>query len=272
MRSILRIPLVQVLFLSLMICWLPVTAQQPVSKKEAKSLLCRVDSVQTEWERVELNGKLRMEGLPLSPSLKVYMENGIRLDISIRAPFVGEVGRIQATSDSVVAVNKMKKVYWSASMDEVVKEYPGGLEMLQNILLGRMTFFGEGPLGSELQRLLDIYPDDEGGWLVMPRARYQPDGARYGYVVDNDGFPAALIIERDDTEDFLQIDYGWKRNKRESAPRGHTLDILVSASGKDIEAMMEFDAPKWDCKPMQLMETDRKYRRVSIKEFIKKLI
>lgn len=266
-----RIITALMLLLAFLIAPMSLGAQQPLGKKEARQMLSVIDSVQTPWERVELNGKLKMEGLPVSPSLKIYMENGERLDISIRAPFVGEVGRIQASADSIVAVNKMKKVYWSASMEEVVRQYPGGLELFQNILLGRMVFFGEGPLSSDLQPLLNIFPDEEEGWLAMPKPKYQPAGARYGYVVTEEGLPAALIIERDDSDDFLQMDYIWKQGKKEEDLK-HSIDVLVAAGSKEITALLSFDAPKWDCTPIQPMTVDRKYRPVSIRDFIKHLL
>lgn len=63
----------------------------------------------TPWQSVELNGKLQMERLPLTPSVRIYMEYKQKIFISVRAPFVGEVGRVEIDSTQVVAVNRLKK-------------------------------------------------------------------------------------------------------------------------------------------------------------------
>lgn len=239
-------------------------AQETLSKNESQALLSLIETAQQPWEKYEVSGKLKMDGLPVSPSLKIYMENGVRIDISIRAPFLGEIGRIQADKDSILAINKMKKCYWSAPTDEVSARYPGGLELIQSALLGRIYIFGEGPADTGMRSHLNIYSDDE-GWLLMPKPKYQPVGAKYGYVISASGLADALVVERTDSEDFLQIDYLWKsKGKREVNP-------LISFSGKNIEASLQFDAPSDTPSPMSPIKLDTKYQRVELREFFKKL-
>lgn len=255
------VPLLAVLILSV-----PVKAQEEVDRDTRREILTLIEENYTPWESVELSGKLKSSSLPLSPSVKIYMEKGVKLDLSIRAPFLGEVGRITATQDTIIAVNKMKKTYWSESMTELSKKYPGGLDLLQNILLGRIYMFGQGLIGPDMGMMLNVYPDGEEGWLLMPKMEYQIVGARYGYVAGEEGEALALIVERDDSEDYLQLDYDWKKNGK--------YDILVQLEmgSKHIEATLQLDSPKWNALPMNPIAIDSRYSKVTIKEFISKLL
>lgn len=265
MKLIYRQIAILLVALSILLTWSDAAAQSPLSKKEARQALQLIEDTDSEWEFVELSGKLRLDDAPVSPSLKIYMEAGRRLDISVRVPLMGEVGRIQATADSLLLVNKMKKLYWSGSMEEVTREYPGGIGILQSVLLGRTVIFGEGPADTGMASMLSFYPDDEEGWLLMPKDRYQPRGARYGYVIQSDGRPAALVVELEDSEDFLQLDYTWKKESK------YDIDVMAAFGTKTFETQLRIDAPKWEGNPMPLVNLDKKYREVDIKTFFSKM-
>lgn len=237
-----------------------------LDRSSVREVLTLVENRQTPWERIELSGKLKCDLLPLSPSIKIYMEKGKRIDLSIRAPFLGEVGRLQADTDTIFLINKHRKIYWSASMTEVSRKYPGGLELLQSILLGHPMIFGEGLVGTDMGAMLSVYPDDEDGWLLMPKDKYQVAGARYGYVIGASGETLALIVERENSDDYIQIDYDWKKNSK------YNLLLQLALGSKDIDATLQFDAPREDALPMNPIAIDSKYRRVDIKEFLSKII
>lgn len=238
---------------------------QQLDRNSVCEVMTLVGDRQTPWDRVQLSGKLKSDPLPISPTLKVYMENSNRIDISIRAPFLGEVGRLQADRDTIVVVNKMKKTYWSASMAELSDKFPGGLELIQSVLLGRMMIFGEGVAGPDMGSQLTVYPDGEDGWLIMPKTKFQPKGARYGYVAGPEGETEALIVEREGSDDYLQVDYDWKKSFK--------YDLLLQAAfgNKNLEATMSFDTPNWDPLPMAPIAVDSKYRRVEMREFLSKI-
>lgn len=264
MKRLTLIVLPYILSVLLLPCGIAAQEIQELDSESAADVLAAVANRQTPWQKVELSGKLKSDLIPVSPSIKIYMENGRRMDFSIRVPFLGEVGRIQADADTIVAINKMKKIYWGASMSELSSRYPGGIELLQSILLGRVALFGEGPVGENMADLISIYPDDEDGWLLMPKDKYQVKGTRYGYVVGPDGEDVSLVIERDNSDDFLQFDYDWKKNSK------YDLFLQLAFGSKEIEAAIEFNAPDWNALPMAPIAVDRKYRRVEIKEFLSK--
>mgnify|MGYP002908447808 FL=1 len=61
---------------------------------EGQAFLNALAASYTPWSSVQLDGKLRMDKLPVSPSVRIYMEKGKKLYISVRAPFVGDDGGV----------------------------------------------------------------------------------------------------------------------------------------------------------------------------------
>lgn len=246
-------------------CALGTWAQQSLSPEETISLLQAVEPAQPQWQSVELNGKLKAKGLPVSPSVRLYMENGRRLDLSVRAPFVGEVLRLQADQDSILAINKMKNTWCSIPTADFATLCPGGLQMLQSVFLGRAALLGAGEMNEEMADMLTAYPDDEEGWLLMPLTDLQPAGARYGYVIGGEGRPLALVVEIDGADDYIQADYDWKKNGR------YDIELQAALGRHFLTAEFQFDAPKWDAQPMKLISPDSKFQRLDFQDFIKKV-
>ena len=132
-----------------------------------------------DWETVNIQGKLKMKGLPLSPGLKIFMTKDSLIDISVRAPFVGEAVRIEITSDSVTAVNKMNKTYIKESIGEYTRFYPGALSNIQDLLLGQFFIPGVDMDEVALEEVVEVF--DEGGQHnVVPKPVAELEGLKYG--------------------------------------------------------------------------------------------
>ena len=84
---------------------------QKAPERESAKVVEKMAERFSSWNTVMLSAQLQMDGLPLSPSLKIFMEKGKSMSMSVRAPFIGEAGRLEFANDTVVAVNKMKNVY-----------------------------------------------------------------------------------------------------------------------------------------------------------------
>ncbi len=223
MRHLIRILICAVAAMCLCI---PTTdAANPLSKKEKRQLLTDAAGEAPEWSEMSLKGKLQSDLLPLTATVKVYMRRDSLLLMSFSAPFVGEVARLEIDTDSITAVNKMKRTVTRVPVRDLRAVLPGSLCELQDFLTGRVVIYGQGLLCTDLSSGLDCYPVfDEStdpvsgetvvveteapeGWLIMPRTDWQPDGARYGYVLDTELRPASMVIELDDSDDYLQVDY-----------------------------------------------------------------
>ena len=156
-----------------------------------------IDSIVSDWdswEKLSLSGKFKMEGLPLSPSVKIFMERDSSIIISLRAPFVGEAGRLEVTPDSVLAVNKMKKTYCKESLEGFMAYYPGTLSDLQEILLGRVVLPGFGTLMETDYDNVEIYTDDYSEFSLIPSENALLEGVSYGYLIDGTMKPTVLLI------------------------------------------------------------------------------
>ena len=214
------------------------------------------------WEIATLQGKLKMEGLPLSPSIKIFMQKDSLISISIRAPFIGEASRLEVTQNSVTAINKMNKTYVNEDISNLKKYYPGGLTDLQNLLLARVFIPGYDLNETAVEELVDIYYEDD-QFNIIPKPEFEIDGIKYGFVVDSYLKPLLLIV-LPTTKPEMEL----------SALYNYTLqgyDIFLSYQDgeRHIEASLELKDPEWKGEAPKSINLDKKYRELSIEEFIR---
>lgn len=213
------------------------------------------------WDAATLEGKLKMRGLPLSPSLKIIMLKDSIINISIRAPFVGEAARIEMTVDSILAVNKMKKTYVKEGIDNFLQYYPGGIGDVQNLLLGRFFLPGVDLAESDLEELVSIYYEDD-QFNVIPKSPVEIDGIKYGFVVDRLFNPIMLVI-LPETDKEIEVSVLYKYNLK-----GKDIQISYNENGKNLEAVLELKDPEWKAEIPKPIDLEKKYRQMSLKEFI----
>lgn len=192
--------------------------------------------VSQEWQTANLNGKIRTRSLPVTPSMRLFMENGRSIDISIRASIFGEVGRIVINSDSVLAVNKMKHVYCSEAISPVTYYYPDLIEDIQQFLLGN-------------------------------EVRFVTDAFEYDYSYDPEGRPLKLDAG------ISLMDKDWKLLVNYTRPGDDTdMDLTLSEGEREkFKATLDFDAPQYDVQSKEAFQLPSKYTRVGIKEFVNSL-
>lgn len=251
-----------------------------LSKKEKRQLLADASTDAPAWSELSFKGKLQTDLLPISPSVKVYMQRDSLLIMSFSAPFVGEAARIEIDADSITAVNKMKRTVAKVPVRALQGVMPGSLGELQDFLTGQIVIYGQGLLCPDLSSGLDCYPvydeqtdpttgetlveetGDPEGWLIMPRTDWQPEGARYGYVLDADLRPASMVVEPDDSDDYAQIDYEYGKNGQ------ITFAISTAHGPKVIEADLTL-SPADKVQPMERLNTAGKYTRVTMSKLLK---
>lgn len=239
------------------------TAQTPVApgrKAEAAGL---VAAHNTDWEHVTLSGKFRMAGLPVTPSLRIYMQRDSLVMLSLRAPLMGEVGRAEITDSTITVIDKMHRVYATDSLDRVLAHYPGGIADLQQLLLGRIVIPGQGTLDPEQTEAVEIYDGQEGNFTVVAAEGYEPEEYAWGYMVNADGNPNALMVlplMKDDTAVVLQ--YEWP---------GEGCDMTLEwvTPDKSRRATLELNAPDWNGKPFDRLKLGDKYREVTFDQLVK---
>lgn len=214
------------------------------------------------WETALINGKLHAKGLPLSPSLKIFMQNGKSIMISVRAPFLGEVGRMEIDNDSILIVNKMKKVYVSESLSSLPPSIPAGLADLQSLLLGRVAVGGHGQLSANNIRFVEIFEDNNGATILIPVDEVQPEQASYGYLLDEEGDLLAFMLTASYTSDALTIEYFSSDDARD-------LDITIANEKSEQSVELQLDAPQWGAKPFDPIKLNSKFRKTDFKGIFK---
>lgn len=229
----------------------------------------------SDWGSAELSGKLRLAKLPLSPTLRIYMKKGEQISISVRAPFIGEAGRIEIDKDSILAVNRMKRVYCAESIAGIQYDYPDIISDVQALLLGRVVVMNAGQLSARNADFLDFSEVAADGsevsetfaakaWnLDFPKGRSEADEFGYTYRINGAGLVESLRLFLESRDLALSLDYQYPDKSR-------VLDISLEADGaRKFSAEVEFNPVKWGATPPAPVKIDSRYRQVDIRAFIK---
>ena len=243
-----------------------VKAQVPIDPVAKHTVVDSIVAPWTDWDEVSLNGKLKMAGLPVSPSVKIFMQRDRAIFISLRAPFVGEVGRAEITDSTVLMVNKMKKVYMEESLEKVFSFYPGSLYDLQNLILGRVALPGLGILSHEVEDSVDIYAEEDGTFSLVVAEEAEIPGINYGYVFDSGFWPVALLVLPQQTPD-VSVTLGY-----EYYEHGYDMTVFYRSDTKNYHATLELDEPDWNGRAFDRLSISSKYRKVDLKEFMNSLL
>lgn len=221
----------------------------------------------TIWQSAELSGKLRMQGLPISPTVKIYMRHGEEILLSIRAPFVGELGRIEVKGDSVTAINKLKRVYCKESIAQIRQDYPQIIADAQSWLLGRVVLVTEGELSSsniETVQIERIQPDtNPRTWkLSFPKPDITSDYS-YSYLLNANGEVEKIDVNLDSKGMALTMDC-------DNKPFGRDLDIsFTKGANTKIKAVLQLDGTQWDAIAPTPLNITSSYTRIPLKQFLK---
>lgn len=259
--------------------------ERSLSKRECKDLAGQLSDGYKPWSKVAINGKLRTEMLPVSLTLRVAMERDKRLALSIRAPFLGEVMRVEMTPGELYIINKKKKTYHQMEYDS---ERPL-LQYAQDILLGRVVIVGSGVLSKsnvgkcKIYELLSTPPTDEAvceGYGIIPDPF--AEGMCYGYTIAPDykmtGISVAVVEKL--IEAVKSGTYSSETDIEEYVPVAN-VDVTYRNSGKaqasinvnfdkySMSATLECDEPEYGAKLLEPFEITSSYRSVGLREVIR---
>lgn len=238
-------------------------AQEPADTVSRKAVVDSIAARYDSWQTATISGKLRMEGLPVTPSVKIFMERDSSVIISLRAPLMGEVGRAEIYSDTLLVVNKMKKTFVKEPLSAAFAYYPGTLSDVQSILLGRPVIAGMGELVPEIAGAVDLYPGSDGQYSLVPDDRHMPDGFNYGYLIDVTYRPVALLVlplAKESTVVSVSYDYGEK---------GYDLSVVYESPDRNKGGTLELDYPVWEGSPIQPLKINGKYIQLNLSDFMK---
>lgn len=216
------------------------------------------------WHSAEFNGKIKLEKLPVSPTVKMYMVRDSLLQVSVRVPLLGEVARIHLSTEELLMVNKMNKTYCQEDPDELFKVYPSLLADIQSIFLARVVILGQGELSGDNLSVVKVDEDGEGNWLLLPQTDPGAIPFNYGYVVGANSRTRALVGTVPG-KGSLEIKYDYR-------DRGEQMDITLDRNGKSpVGAKLDFSSVKWGGTEMSEPKLTS-LSRSGIKDFLKQIM
>lgn len=231
--------------------------------EEQLTFLRSVTSSYTAWQSVELNGKLHMDKLPVTASLKIYMERGRTLYISVRAPFIGEAGRIEIQGNRLTAVNKLKRKYVQEDLSNIAgPNFPVRMEDVQDFLLARAFILEYGTLSEQNQVLCNVY-NEQDCWLLVPLAQPAGGSVRYGYTFDFQSRLQDLYVTTvsENYSALAQYNYNGKKT---------SIILNLQLRNKYYNAELELDAPKWEpSKALEPIDINKNWQRVDFRTFLR---
>lgn len=250
-----------ILMMVAFLTFLPGYGDEMLGGKEKREVLNQVKQTDTDWQTVSISGKLKMKGLPVSPSVKIYMEKNCKIYISLTAFLVGEVGRCEINGDSILLVNKMKKVYVKESLAEALKYYPGTLKDLQYLILGRVVWPGQPEVVPQNIDMIEVYRGEE--ISIVPGEDLLIDGFSYGYTLYPNGKPKLLLVVPDMYPDSnVMVNYDFMNN-------GYDIQMSYISPSRSYTATLELEKPKFGASSMAPIKLNDKFRKVSVENFFK---
>lgn len=246
----------KILISLLLICgWCAASASTPPTA---------VDSITrnyNDWTTVSLQGKVRMSGIPVRATAKIYMERNRTILISLSAPFIGEAGRIEVQGNSVTLINKMKGVYAQGDLNSLLQGIPVNISDVQDLLLGRVCLIGYGTLSNKNSALSEI-TDAEKTWIVVPLEDPTDFGATYGYIVNKD-LESGAFLATDNSSFEAQIEYEFSKNGKYDA------EVSINSPKMNISADFEMEDPKWGVKSLSPAKLNSNLKKVGFRELLK---
>ncbi len=271
MISIKKIYLTALLALFAILLSAPAFADQPqpLPKEEADQALLTAMATYPDWKSVEFNGSLQYPGLPLKPSVKIYMVKDSLIQISARAPFVGEVMKGEISKSGIIIVNKFKKTYCQESADNLLDIYPGVISDVQSLLLGRVVLFGTGELSPDNCSLVDVYSAEEAGagpevgaeWVMVPPQGEGLIDLSYIYGIAANGRTSELAFSLPSKNISVTLDYEYGN--------GLTLDGTYTKGSNITSLSLRFNSVKWGGTPVGQIAPSSNYKRVGISGIFK---
>ena len=230
-----------------------------LSAKQGDKWLKALAGTYTSWERMSLDGSLSIKELPLDPSVKIYMERGKLLILSLRVPLLGEVGRAEIAADTALVVNRRGKCYTKIPTASLLNRVGVSLSDFQDLLLGRVFLAGSAPLAKDNVDLFQVSEAAGGNFIVTPRK--QRDDAEYGFTLYPDGKMLLAVAFTTDEAYLLQSQYSYKNSDT-------SLSLDITAGKRHYNGTLTYGAPDLKAKPMERISLNPKWKAVSLAKLV----
>lgn len=235
----------------------------PISTERKKSIVDSIASTYKTWDTMSMSGKLSSSMFPISPSVKIYMERGKLVVISISVPLMGEVGRVEIDRKEAIAVNKYSNKYTAVDMQDLGTFCPGGLEALQDMILRRITLLGSGELKKKDADKLEIYATNYGDWLLLPNQQIETEEYIYLYLLDMASLQTdKFLVINQEGNPVGECTYSDSKN-------GYTLTLSAKLKGRPLEMQLKLDNADKTPKKIDRIVLGNKYKKVTPSQLFK---
>lgn len=249
------------LLLTALVIAFSASAQTEMSKKERKNALKSITSTYRTWNSVQIDGKVQTDLIPLSITAKIYMENDQLIDISLRAPFVGEAARVVLTQDSILAINKIKRTYACESITHLMSVLPVGMCDLQDILLARVFVAGKGEISSRNADDCQMLMADGGNCIIVPPAIAAPQ-VDYGFTTSGDGKLLQFMAFYPGKELSFESEFSYDFNQT-------SIFGSLVRNGRNVTATLTYPDPNFKPSAPKEASVGKNYQKVSLRQVMK---
>lgn len=202
-----------------------------------------------------------MDGLPVSPTVKIYMKRGETVILSARAPIFGEVARLEVCPDSATFINKHTKIL-VARYQQRHTLASRIIADLQELLLGNLYLPGHGPMTWNFRKTARS-PRPRRQSLPIPAPDLQYRGLEYGFVVaPDDRALQTLAVLIPDHDAIVCLDYLF-------GEQGWTLGLGIDLGKNSLEGALQLSYPDFTPTPLTLTNAGARYTRTDFKRLLK---
>lgn len=237
---------------------------ESLGQDASESFATAVARTYAPWSSMTLKGKVRLDGVPVPLNVKIYLEHARSLILSLSAPLLGEMGRVEMTADSVLFVNKRAKTWCREPLAPALGRFGASLADIQDLLLGRVFMLGYGTLSPQNASQIEVSEGASDTRILTPRLQH-PD-AQYGFTLYPDGQMMMAAAFTPDEKYLATADY----THREDG--GTDMDLSLKAGTKRLSLSISLEkpdmAPKSQLEPLSI---NPKWTRVTLSRWIKSL-
>lgn len=210
---------------------------------------------------------------------KFCLESGKRLGLSANAPLLGfELGRIEATADSVVIVYKLEKLYCVVSLSELtkIKGLKGHeMEALECLILGRIFIPGVGKATvKDFDRLVWSSVTNANGTMGNSMGIFDGGNYQLTYEINGNAQLVSTSLQLPDGKTATWNYNGYQEVEKQKSV-AETEDIRVISGKNGVNARMTMTNPSFGKSEWKAFDPSSSYRKVSIEELydmLKKLL
>lgn len=217
----------------------------------------------SDWTDLSMQGKLSFDGLPMAVSVKIYMKRSEAIILSARAPFLGEVARVEVSRDSITLINKHTHTYNVQPLEGLGVDRAAYLTDLQDVLLGQVAFPGHGRLTPDNALLSQWISLPTGEALIYPGMELQTYGTEYGFVMDGTEWQlTSFVLMLLKTGTVIETKYLY-------GDKGWTLGMEISLPKKKMEGEVQLSYPEYGGAQLEFTRIGGKYRKVDFRQLMK---